>query len=96
MTGQSLLSKFGAEAAQWSLRLLEEGLAHFVASEAHDLVHRPPRLNEAKRFAAAQFNEEYADLLFVSLFSGKDRVKVGGAAHDRSAILKSANMQVRS
>ena len=64
ITAQSLLSKFGAGAARSCLRLLEEGLVHFVASDAHDLVHRTPRLDAAKRFVVAQFDEEYAELLF--------------------------------
>jgi len=44
ITAQSLLSKFGA-GGRSCLRLLEEGLAHFVASDAHELVHRTPPLD---------------------------------------------------
>ena len=63
VTAQSVLGKFGPRAAEWCLQLLNEGLVHFVASDAHDLVHRPPRLAEARDFLVNQFGEEYADLL---------------------------------
>jgi protein-tyrosine phosphatase len=38
ITAQSLLGTFGTRAAQWCLQLLNDGLVHFVASDAHDLV----------------------------------------------------------
>ena len=63
VTAQSVLGKFGPKAAQWCLQLLNEGLVHFVASDAHDLVFRPPRLAEARDFLVNQFGEEYAGLL---------------------------------
>jgi protein-tyrosine phosphatase len=43
--------------------MLNEGYVHFVASDAHDLVNRPPRLDAARDLLAGQFDEEYADLL---------------------------------
>lgn len=63
ITAQSLVSKFGPGPAQWCLQMLNEGLVHFVASDAHDLVYRPPRLDEARTFLVSHFGEEYADLL---------------------------------
>lgn len=36
---------------------------HLVASDAHDLVHRPPRLDEARDFLVDRFSEECAELL---------------------------------
>ena len=63
ITAQSLLLKFGPHLAQWCLRLLNEGLVHFVASDAHDPIFRPPRLDEARDFLVNQFGEDYADLL---------------------------------
>lgn len=44
--------------------MLNEGLVHFVASDAHDLVRRPPRLDEARSLLVSQFDEDLAELLF--------------------------------
>ena len=63
ITAQSLTGKFGPELARWCMQLLKEGMVHFVASDAHDLIYRPPRLDEARGFLVNQFDEEYADLL---------------------------------
>lgn len=63
ITAQSLLGKFGLAPAQWCVEMLNEGLVHFVASDAHDLINRPPRLDAAREFLLEQFEEERADLL---------------------------------
>jgi protein-tyrosine phosphatase len=63
ITAQSLLGKFGPEPARWCFQMLNDGQVHFVASDAHDLVNRPPRLDEARDFLVDQFDEECADLL---------------------------------
>ena len=63
ITAQSLLGEFGPERVRWCLQMLNEGYVHFVASDAHDLLHRPPRLNDAKSFLLNQFDEECAELL---------------------------------
>ena len=60
LTAGSLLGDFGREAQQFSLRLLDAGLAHFVASDAHDLEARPPRLDLAFDWLAAHYSPEYA------------------------------------
>ncbi len=38
----SLLGRLGKEARQTSHQLLSHGLAHVIASDAHDMKHRPP------------------------------------------------------
>jgi protein-tyrosine phosphatase len=63
ITAQSLTGGFGPEMARWCLDALNEGLVHFVASDGHDPVRRPPKLDEAKRFLENQFGPEYAELL---------------------------------
>jgi protein-tyrosine phosphatase len=63
ITARSRLSEFGREMVQWCLRVLKEGLVHFVANDAHDLVHRPPKLDKAWSFLAGQFGEQYAEFL---------------------------------
>jgi protein-tyrosine phosphatase len=63
ITAQSLTGSFGPQLSHWCMQAIEEGLVHFVASDAHDTVRRPPRLDEARRLLAKRFGEEYADLL---------------------------------
>lgn len=64
VTAQSLFGRFGAEPRAFARKLIERGLAHFVASDAHDAEDRPPRLDEAYRFVARQYGEPRAELLF--------------------------------
>ncbi len=53
ITTGSLLGQFGREARRFALWMLEEGLVHNVASDAHDTARRPPNLREALVVAAA-------------------------------------------
>lgn len=63
VTAQSLLGQFGPEAARCSVKLLDRGLAHFVASDGHDPVQRPPRLDLARTYLRRRYSDDYADLL---------------------------------
>jgi protein-tyrosine phosphatase len=45
--------------------LLRRGFVHFVASDAHDAVHRPPRLDLARQVLEREFGPEVAALLFL-------------------------------
>lgn len=63
LTAGSLLGRFGPEAQRFAVRLLEAGLAHFVASDAHDLHQRPPRLDEAFAWLAQHYSAEFATQL---------------------------------
>lgn len=65
ITAGSLLGHFGREAERFSVRLLDAGLVHFVASDAHDLERRSPRLDAAFRWLAAKYSEEFAARLLV-------------------------------
>jgi protein-tyrosine phosphatase len=42
ITAGSLVGRFGGEVRRFARRLMEEGLVHNVASDAHDAVRRPP------------------------------------------------------
>jgi protein-tyrosine phosphatase len=66
VTGQSLLGRFGGSAKRVADRLLERGLVHFVASDAHDPLRRPPLLDEARRYVAKHHGRERAEALFVT------------------------------
>ncbi len=65
VTAQSFLGRFGAEARGCAEKLMKAGLAHVVASDAHDTEDRPPRLELAYEHVAARWGRARADALFV-------------------------------
>jgi protein-tyrosine phosphatase len=60
VTAMSLTGDFGRRAQADASRLIEMGLVHFVASDAHDVVRRPPGLRRAWDAIAARWGEEAA------------------------------------
>jgi protein-tyrosine phosphatase len=66
LTGQSLLGEFGRRAAEFSRTLLDRQLVHFLASDAHDCEHRPPRLDLARAWVEDHYGEELAEMLCVT------------------------------
>jgi len=60
ITAGSLFGDFGRAARQFAIRLLDAGLVQFLASDAHDLSRRPPRLDLAYRWLAERYGESYA------------------------------------
>jgi len=65
VTGASFLGRFGKQAKTFADRLLELGLVHVVASDAHDTKHRPPSLKEAYEYVSKVCGWARAELLFV-------------------------------
>jgi protein-tyrosine phosphatase len=65
VTAQSLLGEFGKHAKQFSRTLLDRYLVHFLASDAHDCEHRPPRLDLAYAWVKERYGEERAEVLCV-------------------------------
>jgi protein-tyrosine phosphatase len=65
LTAMSITGGFGGSAKTASYRLLDRGLAHFVASDAHDPVNRSPRLAAARDAIQARYGDDAADILFV-------------------------------
>lgn len=65
LTAQSLLGGFGKRAEEFSGRLLDRRLVHFLASDAHDCEHRPPRLDQAYAWVKKHYSEELAEALCV-------------------------------
>ncbi|WP_295384900.1 CpsB/CapC family capsule biosynthesis tyrosine phosphatase [uncultured Thiodictyon sp.] len=51
LTADAVTGRFGKGARRWSERLLDDGLVHLLASDAHDDIHRPPRIGEGRRAA---------------------------------------------
>ena len=65
ITGQSLLGGFGPAAQAAAEQLLGAGMVDFVASDAHDLVHRPTDLSATYKFIEARYGSEMADRVLV-------------------------------
>ncbi|HEX2726651.1 MAG TPA: CpsB/CapC family capsule biosynthesis tyrosine phosphatase [Beijerinckiaceae bacterium] len=65
ITASSLFERFGKAARASSIELLRLGLVQLVSSDAHDTVHRPPELAEAREFVNRRFGDEMAEELFV-------------------------------
>ena len=65
VTGQSLTGDFGRKAAEFARTLLEQRLVHFIASDAHDLEHRPPTMNVAHAWLVKHYGQSLADALCV-------------------------------
>jgi len=63
VTAQSYTGGFGSEARKLAERLLDAGLVHFFATDAHDVKRRPPLLSRCYQKLAREKGEEIADLL---------------------------------
>ncbi len=60
VTAMSLTSDFGRRLRVLAASMVEAGLIHFVASDAHDLTRRPPGLSRAHRHLAKKYGEALA------------------------------------
>jgi protein-tyrosine phosphatase len=52
ITAGSLTGRFGRNPKYWAERMLDEGLVHLLATDAHHIDKRPPLLAEAREAAA--------------------------------------------
>ena len=75
VTAGSLTGNFGGKAEQMAWKLLRSGTVHFLATDAHDLVRRPPTMAEAAARVTKRFGADVADLLCtgnpLAVFEGK-------------------------
>lgn len=60
LTAGAILGKFGRRARYWSERMLDEGLVHIIASDAHTTQMRNPQMAEAVERAAETVGKEEA------------------------------------
>jgi len=65
VTAASLLGEAGRSALGLAEELMEAGLVHFVASDAHNLAGRPPRLAAARERVRKRWGAEAEEQLFV-------------------------------
>jgi len=66
LTAMSITGDFGLRAQRCSRFLLDHGCVHFVASDAHDPLRRPPLLERARAEISRRWGEEIATLLLVT------------------------------
>jgi protein-tyrosine phosphatase len=65
VTAGSCTGRFGKSAKRCVHELLARGLVHFVASDAHDCLRRPPTLGDAYTALSAEWGEDRIAPLFV-------------------------------
>jgi protein-tyrosine phosphatase len=65
ITAHSLLGRFGPAAQRASEMLLNARLVHFVASDAHDCIDRPPDLSAACQLVRSRWGADQANALFI-------------------------------
>ena len=63
VTAQSLLGRYGRSAKASAHELLRSGMVHVLASDAHDLEHRPTALDESRAYVEREFGQEAAERL---------------------------------
>jgi protein-tyrosine phosphatase len=66
ITAGSLTGRFGKRPLYWAQRLLQTGLVHIMATDAHNLGSRPPRLAHAVALAAREVGTVEAQNLVVT------------------------------
>ena len=66
VTAAAVIGRFGSRAQQAANSFLEKGWVNVVASDAHNLRHRPPLMREAAVAIAERFGEEVAHELMVT------------------------------
>jgi protein-tyrosine phosphatase len=60
ITAGSLLGQFGRRPRYWAERMLDDGLCHLLATDAHDTERRAPRMAEARELAAQRLGRDEA------------------------------------
>lgn len=75
VTGDSVTGRMGKVAQKMAHDLLARRWVHILATDAHDLANRPPRLSEARDVVAKKYGREYAESLVernpAAVFDGK-------------------------
>jgi protein-tyrosine phosphatase len=61
ITAGSVTGRFGKRTQYWAERMIDEGLVHILATDAHNLRSRSPVLSEAVAAVAARLGEQAAN-----------------------------------
>ena len=60
ITAGSVMGRFGRRPRYWAERMLDEGLCHLLATDAHNTEQRAPRMAEARDFVAQRLGDDEA------------------------------------
>ena len=63
VTAGSLLGDFGRTPKYWSERMLDDGIVHLLATDAHDMESRAPKLGKGRDAAAKRIGDRAAENL---------------------------------
>lgn len=66
VTAGSLAGRFGRQPRYWAERMLDDGIAHILATDAHHPQKRPPLLTEGRDAAARRVGEDEATHMVVT------------------------------
>jgi protein-tyrosine phosphatase len=66
ITADSILGKWGKKAELMAHQFLENRWVHFLATDAHSMRSRPPRMREAHAIIAKKYGQSYADLVCIA------------------------------
>ena len=64
LTAGSLTGRFGQDPRYWAERMLDEGLCHVMATDAHNTSSRPPHLARAQAMVEQRLGATEADNIF--------------------------------
>jgi protein-tyrosine phosphatase len=65
LTAGSVVGRFGRGPRYWAERMLDDGVVHILATDAHDTGRRPPCLAEGREAAAAWVGADEAERMVV-------------------------------
>jgi protein-tyrosine phosphatase len=60
ITAGSVMGQFGRRPRYWAERMLDEGLCHLLATDAHNTEQRAPRMADARDFVAQTLGDDEA------------------------------------
>ena len=60
ITAGSVMGRFGRRPRYWAERMLDEGLCHLLATDAHNTEQRAPRMADAREFVAQRLGNDEA------------------------------------
>jgi protein-tyrosine phosphatase len=66
VTSSSVTGNMGKTAEKMAHQLLADRWVHFLATDAHNITSRPPRLSEARNIVAKKYGADYAEFLCVT------------------------------
>ena len=58
ITAGSVMGRFGRRPCYWAERMLDEGLCHLLATDAHNTEQRAPRMADARDFVAQRLGDD--------------------------------------